>query len=87
MSPTRYGYKKLGLEPVKRLQDRSHHARQKLMGDENKYDGARDPFKLLLEEGLARQRNKMMENFAQILRRVGNMATTEMTDADDQGCH
>jgi hypothetical protein len=38
------------------------------MGDEKKYDGAGDPFKLLLEESLARQMNEMMDNFAQILR-------------------
>ena len=39
------------------------------MGDEKKDDGARDPFKMLLEEVFARQRNEMMDNFAQILRR------------------
>jgi hypothetical protein len=37
------------------------------MGDDNKYDGEGDPFKLLLEESLARQMNEMMDNFAQIL--------------------
>jgi hypothetical protein len=37
------------------------------MGDEKKDDGAGDPFKMLLEEALARQRNEMMDNFAQIL--------------------
>jgi hypothetical protein len=40
------------------------------MGDEKKDDGAGDPIKMLLEESLARQRNKMMDNFAQILRRL-----------------
>jgi hypothetical protein len=39
------------------------------MGDEKKYDGAGDPLKMLLKESLARQRNEMMDNFAQILRR------------------
>ena len=38
------------------------------MGDENKDDGAGDPFKMFLEESLARQRNEMMEKFTQILR-------------------
>jgi hypothetical protein len=38
------------------------------MGDENKYDGVGDPFKMLLEESLARKRNGMMDNFTQILR-------------------
>jgi hypothetical protein len=40
------------------------------MGDEKKYARAGDPIKMLLEEALARQRNEMMENFAQILRRL-----------------
>ena len=40
------------------------------MGDENKDDGVGDPFKMLLEESLARKRNEMIENFAQILRRL-----------------
>jgi len=38
------------------------------MGDEKKDDGIGDPFKMLLKEALARQRNEMMDNFAQILR-------------------
>jgi hypothetical protein len=70
MSPTRSGYKKLGLEPIEPLQDRSRRARKQPMGDENKYDGAGDPIKMLLEEALMRQRNEMMDNFVQILRRL-----------------
>jgi hypothetical protein len=38
------------------------------MAGENKDDGTRDPFKLLIEEALMQQRNKMMDSFAQILR-------------------
>ena len=68
MSPTRSGYKKLGLKPIEPLQDRSRQARQKPMGDEKKDYGAGDPIKMLLEESLTRQRNEMMDNFAQILR-------------------
>jgi hypothetical protein len=37
------------------------------MGDQNKYDGVGDSFKMLLEEALARKRNEMMETFAHIL--------------------
>jgi hypothetical protein len=37
------------------------------MGEENKDDGVGDPFKMLLEEALPQQRNKMMDIFAQIL--------------------
>jgi hypothetical protein len=63
MSPTRSGYKKLRLETVETLENRLHRSEPKLMGDENKYDGARYPFKLFLKEALARQRNTMMEKF------------------------
>jgi hypothetical protein len=37
------------------------------MEEEKRYDRAVDPFKMLLEEALVRQMNKMMDNFAQIL--------------------
>ena len=37
------------------------------MGDEKKDEGAGDPIKRLLEEALKKQRNAMMDNFAQIL--------------------
>jgi hypothetical protein len=46
------------------------------MGNENKYDGAGDHFKLLLEEALARQMNEMMDNFAQILRQLPTRDTS-----------
>jgi hypothetical protein len=53
MSPTRSGYKKLGLEPVEPFQDRLRQSQQQIMGIEKKDDGAGDPFKLFLEEALA----------------------------------
>jgi hypothetical protein len=68
MSPTGSGYKNLGLEPIEPLLDRSCRDQQKPMGDENKDDGAGDPITMLLEESLTQKRNKMMDNFAQILR-------------------
>ena len=37
---------------------------------EKKDKGAGDPIKILLEEALERQRNAMMDNFAQILQRL-----------------
>jgi hypothetical protein len=70
MSPTRSGYNKLGLVPIEPLQYRSRQAQQKPTGDKKKDDGSRDPFKILLEESLVRQRNEMMDNLAQILRRL-----------------
>jgi hypothetical protein len=70
MSPTRYRYKKLGLKPIEPLEDRPRRAQQQPIGDKNKYDGAGDPIKMFLKEAITRQRNKMMENFTQILRRL-----------------
>ena len=40
------------------------------MADEKKDKGARDLIKILLEEALERQRNAMMDSFAQILQRL-----------------
>ena len=40
------------------------------MGEEKKDEGAGDPIKILLEEALEKQRNTMMDNFAQILQRL-----------------
>eukprot|EP00253_Pinus_taeda_P036455 PITA_36455 len=37
------------------------------MVEEKKYERVRDPFKMFLEEALERQRDAMMDNFAQIL--------------------
>jgi hypothetical protein len=69
MSPIRSRYKKLGLEPIEPLLYWSHRAQEQPMGDEKKDDGARDSIKMLLEESLVRQRDEMMDNFTQILRR------------------
>jgi hypothetical protein len=49
------------------------------MGDEKKY-GAGDPFKLLIEESLVRQRNEMMDNFAHILQRLPTGDTSSSSD-------
>ena len=40
------------------------------MGDKKKDEGAGDPIKILLEEALEKQRNAMMDSFAQILQRL-----------------
>lgn len=70
MSPTRSGYKELGLDLVEPLQDQPRKTRRPPMVEENKDEGARDPFKMLLEEALEWQRDAMMDNFAQILWRL-----------------
>ena len=64
MSPTRLGYKELGLDLVEPLQDQPRKSRRPPMVEEKKDDGARDPFKMFLEEALERQRDAMMDNFA-----------------------
>jgi hypothetical protein len=52
MSPTRSGYKELGLELVS-LEDKiSRTPKRPLMAGEKKDDGTGDPFKMLLEEAL-----------------------------------
>ena len=63
-------YKELGLEFVSLEEKRSHTPKRPLMEGENKYDGTRDPFKLLIEEALTQQRNEMMDSFTQILQRL-----------------
>ena len=40
------------------------------MAEEKKYEGERDPIKILLKEALEKQRNVMMDNFSQILQRL-----------------
>jgi hypothetical protein len=47
------------------------------MAEEKRDDKAGDPFKTLLKESLMRQRNEMMDNFAQILRRLSMVETEE----------
>ena len=70
MSPTRLGYKELGLDLVEPLQDQRRKPRRPPMGEEKKDEGVGDPIKMLLEEALEKQRNTMMDNFAQILQQI-----------------
>ena len=70
MSPTRSGYRELGLELVQLEEGRPRRTKPPPMVEEKRDDGVGDPIKMLLEEALARQRNEMMDNFAQILRRM-----------------
>ena len=64
MSPTRSGYKELGLDLVEPLQDQPHKPQWMPMGNKNKYEGTGDPIKIFLKEALEKQRNAMMDNFA-----------------------
>ena len=67
MSPTRSGYKELGLDLVEPLQDQPRKPQRIPMGDEKKDERVGDPIKILLEEALEKQRNAMMDKFSQIL--------------------
>ena len=70
MSPTILGYKELGIDLVKPLQDQPCKSRRLSMGDEKKDEGSGDPIKILLEEALEKQRNAMMDKFSHILQRL-----------------
>jgi hypothetical protein len=50
------------------------------MRDEKKYDGARDPFKMFLEESLMKKRNEMMDKFVQILQRLPTREASSSSD-------
>ena len=76
MSPTRAGHKELGINLVEPLQDHPRKSRGPPMGDEKKDKGVVDPIKMLLEEALEKQRNAMMDNFAQILQRLPTGGTS-----------
>ena len=65
----REGYKELG-DLVNPLQDQPRKSWRPPMGDENKEDDAKYPIKMFHEEALEKQRNAMMDNFAQILQRL-----------------
>jgi hypothetical protein len=80
MSPTRSECKELGLELVS-LEDKiSCMPKRPLMEREKKDDGKGDLFKMLLEETLTQQRNKMMDSFAQILRRLPTGDTSSSSE-------
>ena len=67
MSPTRFEYRKLGLNLVSLEENHSRTPKKPSMVEENKIDGADDLISLLLEQALTRQRDEMMENFSHIL--------------------
>ena len=70
MSLTRSRYRELGLELVQLEEGRPWRTKPPPMVEEKRDDEAGDPIKMFLKEALAQQRNEMMDNFAQILRRM-----------------
>jgi hypothetical protein len=75
MSPTRSGYRELGLELVS-LEENHLTTQEPPMEEEKRDEGAGDSINLFLEESLTRQRDEMMENFSQILRRLSTTTDT-----------
>ena len=73
------GYKELGLDLVKPFQYQPRKTRQPPMKEEKKYQGVGYPIKILLEEALEKQRNVMMDNFAQILQWLPTYGTSAST--------
>ena len=55
------------------------------MEEENKYEGVGDPIKSMLEETLARKRDEMMNNFAQILRRLSTTSDASTSSGHFRG--
>jgi hypothetical protein len=55
------------------------------MATKMKDDGEEDSINLLLEQALARQRDKMMENFAHILQRLSIATGTSSSSGDFGG--
>jgi len=70
MSPTRSGYKLLGLDLVSLEKKTSHTPKIPSMEGENKDEGTWYPFKLFLDESLVQHKNDMMDSFSQILWRL-----------------
>ena len=64
MSPTRSGYKELGLDLVEYLQDQPRKPCWLAMGEKKKDEGAGETSKIFLEEALEKQRNAMIDKFA-----------------------
>ena len=75
----RFEYREFGLELVSL--DHSRRPKRPPMAEEKRDDGAGDPIKSLLEEALERQRNEMMDSFAQILRRMPAAASASSTSS------
>jgi hypothetical protein len=67
MSPTRSGYRELGLELVSLEDNHSRQPKRPPMVEEKRNEGEEYPIKLFLMESLTQQRNEMLENFSQIL--------------------
>jgi hypothetical protein len=70
MSPTRSGYRELGLELVSLKDNCSFQSKWPPMEEEKRDEGAEDPINMLLTKSLMQQRNVMLDNFTQILQRL-----------------
>jgi hypothetical protein len=81
MSPTRFEYRKLGLELVSLEENCSFMPKKPSMVEEKKNDKENDSINWFLEQALTRQRDEMMENFSHILQRLS--ITTDTSSSND----
>jgi hypothetical protein len=66
----RSGYKELSIKLDSFEESHYLPPKKNPMVEENRDDGEIYPIKLFLKESLMRQRNKMMDNFSQVLRQL-----------------
>ena len=85
MSPTRYEYRKLGLELVSLEDNRSRTPKKPSMAEEKKNDRAGDSINLLLEQALTRKRDEMMENFSHLFQCMSIATVTSSSNNDFGG--
>jgi hypothetical protein len=81
MSPTRSGYRELGLELVSLEDNRSCQHKRPPMAEEKRNKGAEDLINMLLVEALAQQRNRMLVNFTQILQQLSTIIGMSLSNS------
>jgi hypothetical protein len=63
-------YRNLDLELVSLEDNHTHTPKKPSMAEEKKNNGVEDSINLLLEKSFTQQRDEMIENYSQILRRL-----------------
>jgi hypothetical protein len=77
----RSGYRELGLELVSLEDNLSCQRKRPPMVEEKRNKGAEDLINMLLVEALAKQRNKMLDNFTQILQRLPTIIGVSLSNS------
>jgi hypothetical protein len=81
MSLTRSRYREMDLELVSLEDNCSRHPKKPPIVEEKRVAGEEDPIKLFLGESLVQQRNKMLDNFVQILQRLSTIIGVHLRQA------